>query len=58
MDEQPVAIRDIGIEEVSDKLHLSKVTNWLKGFYQKLSIGTIDSMYSKSGTKFSSIFGT
>lgn len=52
----PVAIRDIGIEEVSDKLYLSKVTNWLKGFYQKLSIGTIDSMYSKSGTKFSQAY--
>lgn len=52
----PVAIRDIGLEEASDKLHLSKVTNWLKGFYQKLSIGTIDSMYSKSGKKFSQAY--
>lgn len=52
----PVAIRDIGIEEACDKFHLSKVTNWLKRFYQKLSIGTIDSMYSKSSNKFSQAY--
>ncbi len=52
----PVAIRDIAIEETSDKLHLSKFTGWLKRFYQKLSIGTIDSMYSKSGNKFSQAY--
>ena len=52
----PIAIRDIAIEEVSDKLHLSKITNGLKGFYQKLSIDTLDSMYSKSVNKFSSAY--
>ncbi len=52
----PVAIRDIAIEETTDKLHLSKITNGLKSFYQKLSIGTLDSMYSKSGNKFSSAY--
>lgn len=52
----PVAIRDIAIEQTSDKLHLSKVTNWLKSFYQKLSIDTIDSMYAKSGNKFSQAY--
>lgn len=52
----PIAVRDIAIEEASDKLHLSKVTNWLKSFYQKLSIDTIDSMYAKSGSKFSQAY--
>lgn len=52
----PIAIRDIAIEEASDKLHLSKITGWLKSFYQKLSIDTMDSMYSKSGNKFSQVY--
>ena len=52
----PIAVRDIAIEEAGKKLHLTKATNSLKGFYQKLSIDTIDSMYAKSGNKFSQAY--